>query len=183
EAVMQLVEGSGLDPVEVHRKTGGNPFFVTEVMAAAADAAASHGGASASSSEGAPVPADVTDTVPTTVRDAVLARAARLSPRGRAALDACAVIGFRADVRLLGDVLGEAGGPAEEGIGLGMLRAVHGPRGPTLTFRHELARDALLEALSPASKVDLHRRVLAALDRLAPDDLSSLAHHAEGADR
>jgi DNA-binding CsgD family transcriptional regulator/tetratricopeptide (TPR) repeat protein len=172
EAVTQLAEGSGLDPVEVHRKTGGNPFFVTEVIAAAADAAGS---------PGAPVPADATDTVPTTVRDAVLARAARLSPRGRAALDACAVIGFRVDVRLLGDVLGEAGGPAEEGIGLGMLRAVPGPRGSTLTFRHELARVALLEALSPASQVDLHGRVLAALERLAPDDLSTLAHHAEGA--
>ena len=199
EAVTHLVDGSGLDPVEVHRKTGGNPFFVTEVIAAAADAAASAGAATASSPEGAsspevapswegapslegaPVPADVTDTVPATVRDAVLARAARLSSRGRTALDACAVIGFRVDVRLLGDVLGEAGGSTEEGIGLGMLRAVPGPRGSMLTFRHELARDALLEALSPATKADLHRRVLAALERLAPDDLSSLAHHAEGA--
>ncbi|MFO7544138.1 MAG: AAA family ATPase [Trueperaceae bacterium] len=171
EAVAELTAGSGLDPVEVHRKTGGNPFFVTEVTAAAADA-----------TDTADAPAgEATGSVPSSVRDAVLARAARLSRQGRAALDACAVIGFRVDVRLLGEVLHEGVEPVEEIIELGMLRAVPAARGPTLTFRHELARDALLEALSPASRADVHRRVLAALEQLAPDDLSSLAHHADGA--
>lgn len=171
DAVTELAEGSGLDPVEVHRKTAGNPFFVTEVVAAATDSADALGPATDARK----------GVVPSSVRDAVLARAARLSPRGRTALDACAVIGFRVDVRLLAEVLHEDAERAEESIELGMLRAVRVSRGPTLTFRHELARDALLETLSPPNKVGLHRRVLAALERLAPDDLSSLAHHAEGA--
>ncbi len=68
-AVRELVRGSGFDPDSLHARTGGNPFFVTEVLAA-----------------GAP-------DVPATVRDAVLARASRLSPEARAVLDAAAVIG------------------------------------------------------------------------------------------
>ena len=32
DAVAALVEGTGLEPVELHRLTGGNPFFVTEVL-------------------------------------------------------------------------------------------------------------------------------------------------------
>lgn len=45
----------GVDPVDLHRRTRGNPFFVNEVLAAGSQ------------------------TVPPTVRDAVLARTARLS--------------------------------------------------------------------------------------------------------
>src|SRR5688572_10589865 len=57
-AVARLAAGSGLNPAELHRQSGGNPFFVTEVLAA--------GGG-----------------IPATVRDAVLARAARLSGDAR----------------------------------------------------------------------------------------------------
>ena len=56
-AVGELAEPHGVDAGELHRRTGGNPFFVTEVLAA--------GGGE----------------IPATVRDAVLARAARLSAR------------------------------------------------------------------------------------------------------
>ena len=56
-AVAELAEPYGVDADELYRRTAGNPFFVTEALAA--------GGAS----------------VPDSVRDAVLARAARLAPR------------------------------------------------------------------------------------------------------
>ena len=60
--VAELVDGTGLDPEEAHRLTGGNPFFLTEMVAAGS-------------------------TEPQTVHDAVLARAARLPPASRLALD------------------------------------------------------------------------------------------------
>lgn len=161
EAVTELAEGSGFDPVELHRKTAGNPFFVTEVLAAS-DGASRAG-------------------VPASVRDAVLARAARLTPQGRAALDVCAVIGFRADLHLLAAVDEQAVAASEESVALGMLRHVGSAASPALAFRHELARDALLEAISLPRRARLHRRVMEALERTAPNDLSSLAHHAEGA--
>jgi predicted ATPase len=86
EAVRTLSRGSGLDSEALHRHTGGNPFFVTEIVAA--------GG----------------ERIPATVRDAVLSRAARLPAAARAVLDAAAVIGFRSEPWLLRAVTG--GDPA-----------------------------------------------------------------------
>ncbi|HEU6444494.1 MAG TPA: AAA family ATPase, partial [Gaiellaceae bacterium] len=74
EGVRTLAAGSEVDPVELHRLTHGNPFFVTEVLAS--------GGAER----------------PESVRDAVLARAARLSPEAQEVLQAAAVVGQRAEL-------------------------------------------------------------------------------------
>jgi DNA-binding CsgD family transcriptional regulator len=153
DAVQVLASGSGFDPHTLHRQTGGNPFYITEVLAA--------GG----------------DVVPATVSDAVLARASRLSPAARDVLNTAAVIGARVD----GDVLVEVAGPAldeiEECIGSGLLRT----DGDQLIFRHQLARDAVYAAIIPPRRRLLHGRVLAALRGL-PDrqrHLAALAHHAE----
>ncbi|MCI0344168.1 MAG: AAA family ATPase, partial [Chloroflexi bacterium] len=81
DAVGVLAKDTALDPVELHRQTGGNPFYVTEVIA------------------GAPA------RIPATIRDAVLARAARLSPEARSTLEAAAVIGPTVDPILLGSVI------------------------------------------------------------------------------
>ncbi len=159
DAIRQLASGSGIDPDFLYRQTGGNPFFASEVLAGAA--AASRG-------------------VPATVRDAVLARASRLSPAGRAVLDAASVIGSPFAIDLLVDVAGEASEAVEECLHGGMLvpAADH-----ALAFRHELARAAVYDALSPLRRRELHARALAAL-RSSPataDDLPHLAHHAEAA--
>ncbi len=154
-AVGVLAAGSGLDPVELHRRTGGNPFFVTEVLAA--------GGRG----------------VPPTVRDAVLTRAARLSPTGWAVLGAAAVIGAKAEPWLLTAVAGEVADAVDECIAAGLLHVRDG----VLAFRHELARTAVLAAMTPVRATALHQSVLAALraHSAQPDDLARLAHHAEAA--
>jgi predicted ATPase len=82
DAVRRLAAGSGRDSVTLHRLTGGNPFFVTEVLAADGE------------------------SVPSTVGDAVRARAARLSPEARAVLELAAVIGATVDLDLLQSVAG-----------------------------------------------------------------------------
>jgi pimeloyl-ACP methyl ester carboxylesterase/DNA-binding CsgD family transcriptional regulator/class 3 adenylate cyclase len=51
--------------------------------------------------------------------------------------------------------------------------------GSNLGFRHELARQAVLEAMSPVSKLNLHEHVLAALRDAGTHDPARLAHHAE----
>ncbi|ELP67558.1 ATP-binding protein [Streptomyces turgidiscabies] len=66
-AVATLVGPNGPDAAELHARAGGNPFFVTEVLA------------------------DPDHRVPETVRDAVLARAAGLGPAERDALNSVAV--------------------------------------------------------------------------------------------
>ena len=119
------------------------------------------------------------ETVPATVGDAVLARAARLSPEARAVLDVAAVIGSTIDLDLLLSVAGPVLDEADECIARGLLRGT----GDGLAFRHDLAREAILAAIAPLRRRLLHARVLAAL-REAPDaerDLALLAHHAEAA--
>ena len=80
-----LASGSGLDPTALHRLTGGNPFFATEVLADKAAAAVAGG-------------------IPATVHDAVLARTSRLPPLARELLDAAAVIGSPISPELLTQV-------------------------------------------------------------------------------
>ena len=62
EAVATLVEPHGLDPDMLFGQTAGNPFYVIEVLAAGGEG------------------------IPSTVRDAVLARAARLTTDARTLL-------------------------------------------------------------------------------------------------
>jgi DNA-binding CsgD family transcriptional regulator/tetratricopeptide (TPR) repeat protein len=152
-SVEELARGTDLDPAELHRQTGGNPFYVTEVIA------------------GSPA------RIPSTVRDAVLARAARLSPTARRTLEAAAVIGPTSDPGLLERVVEEPA--AEECLARGLLVA----DGRGYAFRHEVAREAILEATDPGTRIALHARVLAALeaDPGAAEPLARLAHHADGA--
>jgi predicted ATPase/DNA-binding CsgD family transcriptional regulator len=154
-AVRQLIGDRALDPAALHRKTGGNPFFVTETIASGASG------------------------IPSSVRDAVLARAARLSASGRGVLEAAAVIGPRIEPPLLAEVVGDVSLAVDECMDTGMLIA----QGEALAFRHELARQTILESISPQQRLALHRL---ALERLkaspaAGNDLARLAHHAEAA--
>ena len=152
QGVGALAHGSDLDPHELHRLTGGNPFFVTEVLAA-----------------------DGTG-VPQSVRDAVLARAGRLSPPARSVLDAAAVAGAHVQLNLLEDVLREPPRALEECLEVGVLQTA----GNEVAFRHELARRAVEEAIDPLRRAALHARALAVL-RPTTSDSALLAHHAEAA--
>jgi DNA-binding CsgD family transcriptional regulator/tetratricopeptide (TPR) repeat protein len=153
EAVATLARPQGIDPDRLHQTTGGNPFFVTEVLAAPSR------------------------EVPATVRDAVLARAARLSPVARGALDAAAVVPDRVELTLLEAVAGADAAAIEECLRAGMLR----DDGRGVRFRHELARLAVERAVPAARRVELHRQILAHLVVASRDEPARLAHHAEEA--
>jgi len=153
--VAVLAQQAGRDASELYALTAGNPFYVTEVIAA----------------EG--------DEIPTTIRDAVQARASRLSPAAREVLDAAAIVTAPVEVWLLGDVAGSATDHLDECVAAGMLRERPGG----IEFRHELARLAIEQAVPPGRRTDLHRRTLAALlaRPFASHNATRLAHHAEGA--
>jgi DNA-binding CsgD family transcriptional regulator len=155
DAVGQLAAPHGVDGQALYDKTGGNPFFVVEVLA---------GGS---------------EEIPPTVKDAVLARAMRLSPSAREFLEAAAVVPQRAELWLLEALAGAAVEAVDECVGAGMLV----PEGDGVVFRHELARLSLESSVGPASKVRLHRRALAAISARPghPLDFARLAHHAEAA--
>jgi len=155
DAVRTLAEPYAVDGEQLFEKTGGNPFFVTEALAA-------------------------TDVdLPDTVRDAVLARAAQLAPPARRLLEAAAVVPARTELWLLEAVAGPDFIHLEECLGSGMLEHADG----ATMFRHELARLAVEEAIAPDRRVALHRAVLAALSTSVhgPVDPARLSHHADAA--
>lgn len=154
-AVSELSEPFGMDGQELYRQTGGNPFFVTEVLAAG------------------------DSDIPHSIRDAVLARAARLTSEARTLLDAAATVPPRAELWMLEGLAPNEFGRLDECIASGML----GADGSGVTFRHELARLAIAESVSPDRALALNRRALVILSQPphgAPD-LARLAHHAEAA--
>jgi DNA-binding NarL/FixJ family response regulator len=154
-AVARLADPAGIDPDELHRRTSGNPFYVTEAIAAG-DA-----------------------HIPDTVRDAVLARAARLTLPARDLLDAIAIVPQAVELWLLEALVQLPPGALDECLASGILRA----DGDNVVFRHELARLSVDESLPPDRRVELHRLALGALAEPptgAPDH-ARLAHHAEAA--
>lgn len=155
-AALVLADGqSGVDAAELHERTGGNPFFVTEVLAAG------------------------NKLIPATVRDAVLARAATLSPQALGLLDIVAALPGRAEAWLVAELAPGSAESLDECVGAGMLTV----DGEWVAFRHEIARQAVAEAVPPRRKEAVHRAILAALASPAAGapDLARLAHHAEEA--
>jgi DNA-binding CsgD family transcriptional regulator len=151
EAVRELVGERDVDAAELHRVTGGNPFYVTEMLAA-----------------GWP-------SVPPTIRDVMAARLARLSPATRRAVETAALMGARVDLPLLSSV--PEGSSVDECVATGILVA----DSSGVRFRHELVRMAVEQGIPPYRRAELHVRLLAALEERGDADPAVLAHHAEGA--
>ena len=153
DAVKSLAERFAGDGEMLYRRTGGNPFFVTELLAG------------------------MGQTLPDSVADAVLARAARLSPSARQLLEAIAVAGPQAELWLLGRSRRDRAEPGR------MLRE----RGGRLPRRHggvPSRADARGSRLRDqrSREAQLHRAALLALAEppWGEPDLARLAHHADG---
>jgi DNA-binding CsgD family transcriptional regulator/tetratricopeptide (TPR) repeat protein len=152
-AVAQLAAAVGVDPGPVVAAVGGNPFYLTEVLAAPSSA------------------------VPPSVRHAVLARFWSLPGSCRSALGQLAVIPTEAEAWLVGALLDDTAAlePAER---RGMLVSSHG----RIRFRHELARRVVELSLPATRRIEHHRKVLGLLEA-ADAEPSRLVHHAvAGAD-
>ena len=153
DAVAELARGSHVDLDALCERTGGNAFYVTEVLAG---------------EDG---------VVPHTVRDAVLARAARLSPAAQDVLAAAAVIGFHAEIEVLATVSSQSLAALDDCLAAGVLR----DGGTEVVFRHELAREAVAASLLPGRRRALHRAAYHALRASARADDRRLAYHAASA--
>ena len=149
DAVRELAASTDIDPGELFRLTGGNPFFVTEVLA------------------------NPCEIVPPTVVDAVLARVRSLSPPAQTALDRLAVIPSGAEVDLLRVLAGDLA-PVAEAERAGVVEV----RGDVVAFRHELARRAVAESLPASVRLELNADVLRALLTRPDRDPFRVLHHA-----
>ncbi|WP_328521129.1 helix-turn-helix transcriptional regulator [Kribbella sp. NBC_00359] len=150
--VAALVAGSGLDPAEVFRQTSGNPFFVTECLAAGS-------------------------STPGTIRDAVLARAALLPVHGRRVLEVASQLGLRFEADLLIEAGGADAGGVDDCVAQGMLMTF----GTELGFRHELSRATIADEIPPIRRATVNRAILRALEQRRGIDVARLAGHAAAA--
>lgn len=154
-AVTTLAAGTEIDPAVLRSYTGGNPFFVREIV-------------------------DAGTQEPITVEDAILARASRISTRARTVLDAAATIGVVVEPDLLQAVIGAPiGDTVDACLATGLFR----PSAVGIEFRHAAVRDVIARTISPIRKIAIHRRIHAALhaDQRYQHDYPRLAYHAEEA--
>jgi DNA-binding CsgD family transcriptional regulator/tetratricopeptide (TPR) repeat protein len=155
EAVGELCAPHGVDADAVYALTRGNAFYVTEILASSGT------------------------TLPPTVRDAVLARAAALEPAARQVLETVSLVPARAELWLLEAVVGPELRHLDACLAAGILRE----SGDGVEFRHELGRLAVESSVPAQRRRSLHASLLLAVARppSGSPDLARLAHHAEEA--
>ncbi|HEY5263438.1 MAG TPA: hypothetical protein VIJ37_00485, partial [Steroidobacteraceae bacterium] len=137
------------DGALLHQITGGNPFFVREVLAS------------------------VGERVPETVRDAVLARLARCSPAARELAEFVSLSPTKTESWLIESLVGEHRCAVDEAGARGLLAT----QPDSVGFRHELARLAVQSAIPPERARGMHDRLLQALSGHG-SNLTRLIHHA-----
>jgi DNA-binding CsgD family transcriptional regulator/tetratricopeptide (TPR) repeat protein len=148
-AVRELAMGGNRDAARLHQITGGNPFFVREVL----------------SSPG--------ESVPETVRDAVLARLMRCTPPMRELAEMLSMSPGRTARWLIDTILGDRATAIDEGVSRGLLVL----QNDTVGFRHELARLAVHSTVPGERARVTHERLLQALIAQGAD-ITELVHHA-----
>jgi tetratricopeptide (TPR) repeat protein len=151
-AVGELAQTLGRSATGLYAATAGNPFYVTELLAAPAG------------------------EIPSSVRDAVLARVARLSAEARRLAELVATVPGHTESWLIQAVVQASEAAIEECTLTGMRRNAD----DSLAFRHELARRAVEGSLSPSQARSLHLSILRALKQRDRSEVSEsrLVHHA-----
>jgi DNA-binding CsgD family transcriptional regulator/tetratricopeptide (TPR) repeat protein len=144
---------AGDDGDAVYAATGGNPFYVSELLVSR-DAA----------------------ELPPSVANAVVGRASRLDDDGRRLVELVSVVPSRVRTTLLDAVLPDWPAAAVEPERRGLLEVSPA----AVRFRHELARHAIRSTLPVAESRRLHGEILHAL-LAANADPSEIVHHAEAA--
>jgi DNA-binding CsgD family transcriptional regulator/tetratricopeptide (TPR) repeat protein len=147
-AVAELVDTRRRDAEVVRQLTGGNPFYVTELLDAPDSA------------------------VSPTVVDAVHARLSRLSAAARAAVEQLSIAPIAVDTTLATRLIDAAAVLEAEEHGVLDVQP------DVIRFRHELARRAVQDALPQMRQIQLHAHLLDALVATGDADPARVVHHA-----
>jgi len=153
----------------LHRKSGGNPLFLRELVRLWHD----EGRLDSSSS-------DLASAVPAGIRPVVARRVSRLAPSTQEVLATAAVVGTDFDVSMLGAVTATPAGALlqalDESRAAGLV--VETGDGGAFRFVHALVREALYEELGLATRAALHDRIAEVLEeRFGDARLPEIAHH------
>lgn len=153
----------------LHRKSGGNPLFLRELVRLWHD----EGRLDCASS-------DLASAVPAGVRPVVALRVGRLAPSTQEVLAAAAVVGTDFGVSMLGAVTATPAGALlqalDESRAAGLV--VETGDGGAFRFVHALVREALYEQLGLPARAALHDRIAGVLEeRFGEARLPEIAHH------
>jgi DNA-binding winged helix-turn-helix (wHTH) protein/tetratricopeptide (TPR) repeat protein len=171
----------------LHASTGGNPYFVAELLrlllASGRVARGADGRWAWHGLDGV--------ALPDSVADAALAKLGRLAPDTRVAVDAAAVVGDEGRIGTLARTLGtsraRAAALVADAARTGVLTTRGTAPGEDYRFTHGVLRRACFDALAPGARRRLHARVARALGRAYAAEPSrvaaAVASHAEAAGR
>ncbi len=152
DAIATMIDDRSVDPRHIEQLTGGNPFFVGEMLA--------HSGAD----------------LPTSVRDAILSRTTHLDDDAWDLLHLLACAPEAIPDQLLTSLhVGLL--PLRALDQAGLIR--RGMRG--VAFRHDLCRLAIATTVPPGADAAIHQRMITAIEGSAGADPAVLVHHALGA--
>jgi DNA-binding CsgD family transcriptional regulator len=153
----------------LHGRSGGNPFFLEELVA---------------SSGTAPVHDLDAMPLPWTVAELVRSQLDALDPAVNDMLTAASVLGRRVSFDLLAAVTGASETDLIARLRTAVESGLLVEADPDVfSFHHELAREAIEGALLGRERRRLHQAALDALRKAESRDHVSLAHHARGAGR
>jgi DNA-binding CsgD family transcriptional regulator/tetratricopeptide (TPR) repeat protein len=152
EGVARLLGQNRQEAQQMYQRTGGNPFFIIEVMA----------------EPGA--------TLPASVADAVLGRVARLEPQARRLLEALSIVPGHVPPALVTAL----GGPNVDHLDRLFESGMVVRSSNDTVFRHELTRETVASTVDPIRAAELHRTAMEALIAAGADP-AFIAHHAEEA--
>ena len=145
---------SGAAVTAIHRRTGGNPFFVQQVTQLGTELSGPPAG----------------------VRDVVERRLDRLPRSCVELLEVAAVVGREAGTRLLAHATGrptaEVVGALDAAVG---ARVLEPAAGGSVRFAHDLFRETVYAGLDSVTRARLHGRVADALEEVTPPTEPGLA--------
>lgn len=168
--VAELLHKAGIDQTaahplagRIHAATGGNAFFVLETIRELLES-------------GQPFDQLVDLPLPQTVRDAVLRRAARLTPLAQQVVTVAAVLSPHMRVETLVEASGRSELETVESLEELLAHQLLQADGYGFRFQHDLTRKAIYEEISPWRQRLLHRRAAEGLIySSAPDDAGMAA--------
>lgn len=157
KAVYELAKKSGnRSGNELYELTGGNPFYVTEILA------------------------NISSNIPDRVKDSILTTFNSKDENVRSFLEFLSILPARIEQEMIDRLEEEFPDAADTCLSSGIVvfRQVH------YSFKHELFRITIEESLSQTHKRQLHKKVLALIaeDRFSSISLSQIVHHAQYAD-
>jgi DNA-binding CsgD family transcriptional regulator/tetratricopeptide (TPR) repeat protein len=155
DSVKSMAKNSHLKAEDVYRLTQGNPFYITEILA------------------------HYSPGIPENIKDSILSVFYAQPERVRNLWEVISTLSGKIDIKLLELIIPNLYTEIEQCLKSGVLHMEE----HHLTFKHELYRKTIEEALTAYKRIHLNARVLAVLLASAEGerDLALIVHHAKNA--